>query len=220
LTLDGSQSVAGMQLGDGTNTVSYTIAAGTAAGGGPGSLTLTPTGAGPIQVAVLSGTHTISAPVVLAGSLAVSTTAGGSLELSGSIGEAMVSGHAALTLSGGKLIMSGTGSYLGGTTVSGGTLLVANLAALPVDRSLAVEAGGTVVFSSSLGLGSGPELSTASTSSHLAALPLRGSAAPLGISGSAPAPVPEPGTLVLLAAGASAGGLAYRRPKAKRTASS
>ena len=71
------------------------------------------------SVSVLSGTHTISAPVVLAGSLAVSTTGGGVLDLSGSVSEATPR-SGAIVLNGGELILSGTGSYTGGTTVNSG----------------------------------------------------------------------------------------------------
>ena len=98
------------------------------------------------SIAVVSGTHTISAPIVLAGSLAVSTSGGGSLELSGSVSQA-AGVSAALSLSGnGQLILSGTDSYTGGTTVTGGTLYVTNSSALPDGTSLTVGAGGILIF--------------------------------------------------------------------------
>ena len=87
----------------------YTIA-------GSNSLTLTNG-----SVSVSSGAHTISAPVVLAGSLAVSMTGGASLNLSGSVGESVLGSSLSLS-GGGQLILSGPDSYSGGTTVSGGTL--------------------------------------------------------------------------------------------------
>ena len=81
MTLDGNQS-AGALVFDASGTNGYTLAQGT----GGGALTLgTSAGA---SIAVVSGTHTISAPIVLAGSLAVSMSAGGSLDISGSVSQA------------------------------------------------------------------------------------------------------------------------------------
>ena len=98
------------------NSNGYTLSQGT----GNGALTLGTSAAG-ASITVLSGTHTISAPLVLAGSLAVSTTGGGSLQL-GNVTDAPLG--SALVLSGnGQLILSGTGSFADGTTVSGGTLV-------------------------------------------------------------------------------------------------
>ncbi len=113
--------------------------------------------------------------LVLAGNLAVSTSVGNSLELTGN-----VSGEAAsLTLSGGgELILSGSDSYGGGTVVNAGTLYVTNSTALPNDTSLTVGAGGTFVFDPSL-----------------AVAPIADS--PLAVNG-----VPEPSTIALLVAGA------------------
>ena len=118
---------------------SYTIA-------GSNSITLQVPGGSP-QITVLAGSHTVSAPLVLAGNLAVSTSVGDSLELSGD-----VSGEAAsLTLSGGgQLILSGSNLYGGGTVVNAGTLYVTNSAALPDGTSLTVGAGGTFVFEPSV----------------------------------------------------------------------
>ena len=98
-----------LNLGISGTMAGYTIA-------GSGSNTLTSG-----SIVVTSGTHSISAPIMLAGSLAVSMTGGASLQL-GDVSESPPG--AVLTLSGnGQLILSGSGSYTGGTTVSSGTLV-------------------------------------------------------------------------------------------------
>ena len=128
------------------------------------------------SIAVVSGSHTISAPLVLAGSLAVSISGGASLELSGGVSQA-AGVSAAIDLSGdGLLILGGTDDYNGGTTVSGGTLDVLDAASLPDGSALSVGSGATLIFG-------GP----------LATVPV--------ISEDSPAAVPEPGMLPLLAAG-------------------
>lgn len=117
----------------------------------------------------------ISAPLVLAGNLVVSTSVGDSLDLSGNVG-----GEAAsLTLSGGgQLILSGSNIYGGGTVVNAGMLYVTNSAALPSGTSLTVGAGATFVFGSSV-----------------AAVPI--AASPLAVTA-----VPEPSTFAILGVGA------------------
>ena len=127
---------------------------------------------------MLSGTHTISAPIVLAGpSLVASTTAGGVLDLSGNVSQAP-GVSAGLSLSGGgKLILSGTNSYSDGTTVIGGTLDVMNPAPCSPGSSLTVGDGNAFAFD------------------HLAA-------SSLITNSPVAAPVPEPNTVALLAAGA------------------
>ena len=98
VTLDGNQSAGGLVFN--VSGSGYTLRRAPA-----GALTLGTAAGG--SISVLSGTHTISAPVVLAGSLAVSTTGGGVLDLSGSVSEA-TPGAGAITLNGGELILSGT----------------------------------------------------------------------------------------------------------------
>ena len=140
VTLDGPQAVHGLQFGDGTGPIDYLISAGTAV---PGStLTLSPTAAGgAIPVAVVSGTHTISAPVVLAGSLAVSTTAGGSLDTGRRRERGTQNAGYSLTLSGGgELFLSGSDSYSGGTIIETGALIATSANALPPGGMLTVGA--------------------------------------------------------------------------------
>jgi autotransporter-associated beta strand protein len=165
VTLDGSRSANALQFGDSSAAGSYTIGTGTA-----GALTLgTSTGT---WITVVSGTNAISAPIVLAGSLAVSASAGASLQL-GNISQGTT--PAALSLSGdGKLVLSGSDNYTGGTTVDGGTLDVTNPSALPDGSALTVGSDATAFGASS--------------------------SAPAAFQDS-PAAVPEPGTLALLAAG-------------------
>ena len=105
------------------------------------------------------------------------------------------SGFLALLKTGkGTLILSGTDSFSGGTTVNAGTLVAASSTALPDGTSLTVGAGGTFVFDPSQ-----------------AGAPITGSA----IAAAGVAAVPEPSALMLLAAGMAMGlGVAWRRWKA------
>ena len=171
VTLDGNQS-AGALVFDDSGSNGYTLSRGT----GGGALTLgTSAGA---SITVVSGSNAISAPIVLAGSLAVGMSSGGSLDLSGSVSQ--VAGvSAALSLSGdGQLILSGTDSYTGGTTVNDGTLYVTNSSALPDGTNLTIGPGGAFIFD-----------------------PAATAAQSLAVSPAATAAVPEPGMLGLLAAG-------------------
>ena len=140
---------------------------------------------GPSQVNVLSGTHSISAPITLNDDLQVSEASGTSLTLSGSVSD-NGKGYGIELNGGGQLILSGTGNYGGGVEVDGGTLVVKSSTALPDGTSLIVGAGGASI-------GFSP-----------AAAAVGGGAA-AGI-----AAVPEPGTLLLLLA-ALCGAVACRR---------
>lgn len=197
VTLDGNRSASALQFGGASAAASYAIGTGTG-----GTLTLGDSAGGSVVVA--GGTHSISAPIVLAGSLAVSTSGRGSIDISGNLGEA-TGQIASLTLTGdGELTLNGSNSYTGGTTVSSGTLMVTNLTALPVDQSLSVESGGAVIFSTSLGLSGGPSSSVG----QVANLSRQQTAVSFGQVGNLShdttlATVPEPGTLVLMIAGAA-----------------
>ncbi len=180
VTLDVPVSLSALTF---NSTAAYTLS-------GTNSLTL---GSGGVAMAtVTSGTHNISAPVVLAGSLAVNTTDGAALFLSGSVSEAMP-GSGSISLSGdGALILSGTSSYTGGTTVNSGTLYLANSTALPAESNLTVDAGGTFIFD--------PSVTWAAVSGQTLAASSAGVAA-----------VPEPCTLALLLAGLAVFGVWRRR---------
>ncbi len=66
----------------------------------------------------MSGTHTISAPVILATNANVAVASGQQLTFSGSI-----SGNGSFTNVGtGNTILTGANSYTGGTTIASGTL--------------------------------------------------------------------------------------------------
>jgi len=131
VTLDGNQS-AGALVFYAAGSNGYTLSQGT----GGGALTLGTTGGA--AIAVVGGTQSISAPIALEGDLAASASAGTCLELSGSIGQA-VSASASLNLSSdGLLVLSGTNSFSGGVTVTGGKLVVLRPYSLPDGSPLTV----------------------------------------------------------------------------------
>ena len=187
ITLDGPQTVGTLVLGNsGSTTVGYTLH-------GSGSNTLTfnnsPSNA---AITVSNGSQVIDAPVVLADNLVVSGSGTLAFSNSGSI-----KGGYSLTMNGagGTLILSGTDTYSGGTTVNAGTLIVTSNTALPNGSSLTVGAGGTVIFD-----------------------PSQVVAAPIAFSEATPTinVVPEPGTFALSIAGLAAGFAIWRRKKAMR----
>jgi autotransporter-associated beta strand protein len=146
VTLDGIRTVSALQFGGSSATGSFTITAGSG-----GELTLGDSTGGSIMVE--SGTNSISAPIVLADSLAVSISAGGILQLGGISQNADIA--AALSLSGeGALILSGTDNYTGGTSVSGGTMYASNAAAL-ADGSELIVGGDTELLFGRLGITAG-----------------------------------------------------------------
>jgi autotransporter-associated beta strand protein len=99
------------------------------------------------------------------------------------------------------LTLSGDNSYTAGTAALAGTLVVADADALPAGYALTIGAGGTVVLSSGLNVARSAEVQgELRQASHVGA-----------------APVPEPRTVVLLAAAVVAF-LSWRCRK--RTASS
>ena len=154
----------------------YTLSQGT----GSGALTLgTSAGA---SITVLSGTHSISAPVMLAGSLAVSTTGGGSLQL-GNVSRGDAPDRRSSLSGNGQLILSGTGSFTGGTTVSGGTLVLTNPSALESGASLTVGSTSGFGFSYLALVAAAGEFSSpaASPGAAIAAVPGTGDAALLAM---------------------------------------
>jgi autotransporter-associated beta strand protein len=131
VTLDGARTVGSLAF---SSTFSYTLAAGTG-----GVLTLD-NGANPATISDLTGTHTISAPVVLNSNTSVSIVNHGDLmTISGNI-----SGVGSLTVQnqGGtsSLVLSGTNSYSGGTIISGGNLQLGSSTALPTGTALTLNA--------------------------------------------------------------------------------
>jgi autotransporter-associated beta strand protein len=176
ITLDAAQTVGTLTFAN--SAAGYTLTPGAS---GNGTLTLDNTGGpsfngnGGGQIIVLSGTHSIAAPLIISNSAAyVSIVSGGSLDISGNISE--TGGSHSLSLSSsdasGVLSLDGSNSFSGGVYVNSGTLILNGANALAPGSTLVI---GTTVP---------PSAPT------VLAVP---SAAP------APslAPVPEPGTLTL-----------------------
>jgi autotransporter-associated beta strand protein len=213
ITLDGSHTLSGLTF---NNTAgSYNITTGTG-----GNLTLVAT-SGAVPLANNGGSHTISASVALGSNLAVTTTGGSSLTISGPVTQ--LNAGTSLSLGGsGTLVLSGSDSYSGGTTVTGGTLDLTSSKALPTAGVLVVGRSGRVVLgnitgaaellaaspltSESISLASTPAVSSIDSS---AAVQVSSPAVQMSVPTVAPvsggpAAVPEPGTVLLLLVGAAA----------------
>jgi autotransporter-associated beta strand protein len=178
-----------------SSTAEYTLTPGS-----NGSLTLDPApngnGGGTTggQIIVLSGTHSIAAPLLISNSAAyVSITSGGSLDISGDITEA--GGSHSLSLSSsdstGVLSLDGTNTFTGGVYVNSGTLILNGASALLPGSALVI---GTTMPASLPSVVSSPVVAPS-----------------VGL-----APVPEPGTLTLLVFCAVAMGTGLWRRKAHK----
>ena len=187
ITLDVSPSLAAISF-SGTD---YTLT-------GSGTLTMNGGTAGS-TITVGGGTQSIAGATQIAGgNLIVAASNLGLLTLSGSISDDGFQRSLTLTGDGsGQLILSGTGSYMGGTIVEAGTLIVNTSSALPDGSSLTVGAGGTLIFDASVAGSPATGLSRDSIVPASAAV----------------AAVPEPGTLALLAAGLVVGLGAWQRKR-------
>ena len=107
VTLDAAQELGSLVF---NSTADYTIAAGSG-----GTLTLSNTGGLAGQIVVLSGSHTISAPLILAGTNSIiALSGGGNLNISGGIMDGS-GGSSALIISSsdnsGRLTLSGSNNY-------------------------------------------------------------------------------------------------------------
>ena len=193
ITLDGAESVGQLTLTATSATSGYTLASGNG-----GSLTMSSGSVGvPAQILITTGSHSISAPVSLAGALSIVPTAGMSLTITGNISE-QTPGAGRLSLDGpGTLVLGGSNSYTGGTSVTanGATLVITSGNSIAANTNLTVDAGGTFVFDPNGSAGN---------------LVATASARPAG----AIAAVPEPGTLALLAAALVVGFGVWRRKNA------
>ena len=124
VTLDGSKSLSGLGFNN-AGGASCVIDASNGA-----ALTLANSGGLPTTISNSGGSHTINAPIVLGSRLNVTAAPGSALTIAGSLSES--NPGATLGVSGGgTLILSGTDSYTGGTTVGGGTLAVTAAGACP-----------------------------------------------------------------------------------------
>ncbi len=187
VTLDSPQTVGALLLGS-SNAASVTIS-----GTGGNTLTLNDLGSG-ATVFVLSGTHEIDAPVVLAENLSVSGS--GTLTFGASSSITDNGSQYSLTMSGtgGTLILSGSNNYSGGTNVNAGTLIVTSPTALLDGSALSVGAF---------------------DSSQAFAAPIQG-LSDVSSNGAANT-VPEPGTLALLAVAFAVACAARKRSATCRT---
>ena len=143
------------------------------------------------QIASLGGAGSVINSNTGATSVLTISPTGGSTTFNGGILGGGALGTIDLVLNGpGTLVLSGSNTYTGGTTVDAGTLAITTAGALRDGTSLTVAAGGTFVFDPAFISGS----------------PVTGGAVSAGV-----AAVPEPSTLALLAAGLAAGFAVWRR---------
>jgi autotransporter-associated beta strand protein len=146
------------------------------------------------QVASLAGSGGVIETSSGTSALVVDPPSGATAGYSGSIvnGAGLVS---LVKMGAGTLILSGSDTYTGGTTVDAGILEVSSSNGLPYGGGLTVGSGGTLTF--------GP----AGFATNFASSPAMEPLASVAVSA-----VPEPGTLVLILAGlASLGLLTLRR---------
>ena len=105
---------------------------------GGGTLNVDPNGA-----FITGGTLTLDA----AGSLTCGPITAATYQLDDGTASANLAGPGGLTKdTTGTVILSGSNSYAGGTTVLAGTLIVSSSASLPAGSSLTIGAGGTFIF--------------------------------------------------------------------------
>jgi fibronectin-binding autotransporter adhesin len=189
VTLDAPQTVGTLQFGNSGNaSFGYTL-------NGSGSNTLALDNLGTAATITLTGgMHDINAPVILHDDLVVAGSGGSAWTLSFGTASSITDNGSGFSLTmdavTGTLILSGSDNYTGGTFVTAGTLEVTAAAALPEGSSLTIGANAAFVFDPT------------GTATALAASP-EGSVAP----------VPEPGTLVLLQAGAMLAAFAASRQR-------
>jgi autotransporter-associated beta strand protein len=173
---------------------SYTLA-------GANTITISDLSGNAGAITVNHGNHVISAPLELDSNTTVTVAnPGDSLTIGGAISGPASGIDTSLTLAGGgTLILSGSNSYTGGTSVQSGVLVAENASAIPGGSWLSIGASGSVVLGSpgfaELGLDSGGR--------------------PLDAGSGGASTVPEPATLALLAAAVVCGLATVRRPRRK-----
>ena len=116
VTLNGSRTLGNLGFSTTAAGASYLIS-------GASTLTLANSTAGMAMLSDSGGNHTIAAPVMLGNNLNVTAAAGSTLTVSGAIGE--LNPGTTLSLSGGgTLVISGSTTYSGATTVNSSTLQI------------------------------------------------------------------------------------------------
>jgi autotransporter-associated beta strand protein len=158
ITLDAPQTVGSLTFGNSaSNSVGYILS-------GSNALTLNNSG-GDATIKVTGGSQGINIPVVLASNLVVTTSPGNTNALTLSFGTASDisqsgSGSFSLTMNGtgGELILGGTDTYTGGTSVEAGTLIVTSKAALANGSNLTVGNDTSLLGPISAGSSANPDL--------------------------------------------------------------
>jgi autotransporter-associated beta strand protein len=177
-----------------------TVQLATASGLGTGPLTVTN---GAVDLAGLSptigglsgGSGGLIANLSGATNSTLTVSQSGSSLFGGTLADGPTNTLALALTGGGELVLAGTDTYSGGTTVEAGTLAIASNTALPDGSSLIVGAGGTFLF----------DPSAAFAPASASAVSPQGAAA-----------VPEPAAGALLVAAAMAGLIGWRRRRAGR----
>jgi autotransporter-associated beta strand protein len=175
----------------------------------------------------ISGASASTATLGLGGPVRGTATAGttlltldgantGANTISGNISDGTGGGDLAVSKAGfGTWVLCGSNSYSGGTSITGGMLVAENAAAIPSGSLLEIGPDGALVLGSAGSGGLGAFL--ASGAGPLTARSMSCAEQGIGgqiatVPGGASDPVPEPGAVALLAAGAVAlGGCLWRR---------
>ena len=176
----------------------------------------------PLSFSSISATATGSVQGGTADNAQLVIRSGGTVDVAASqtltVGVPLVDGSSATTLvksDSGTLVLTAVNTYSGGTSLVGGVLAAENAAAIPSGSLLAIGPDGSLALGTPgamepLGLpseGAGPLVPQPSTGGTAQVTPTRGG----GVN-----PVPEPGTLTLLAAAAACGLRVWRRRSGPR----
>jgi autotransporter-associated beta strand protein len=235
VTLDGSRCLSDLAFattGGGSYTLSRT------SGDTTSVLTLAATSGAAVSIGVSGGCHAIAVPVILARNLAVDVNAGSGLTVTGPISQTGTGQGVALA-GGGFLVLSGSNTYTGGTTLSSGTIEFVGPQALPATGVLTVACAGTgdltSLLSASLAASaadrSADPAATDGLSKDASAVPSDSAHREAGGAGSVaggPAaaapdasgsiqPVPEPAPTTLLLAGVAGAAAAFVRARSRQS---
>ena len=157
VTLDSSRSLASLGFST-TGGASYVISASNGS-----TLTMSNTG-GTATISDSGGNHTIAAPITLGSSLSVTATPGSTLTISGALAESNP-GTTVSVGGGGTLILSGSTTYTGVTTVNASTLQIGgngeNDGEALASQSIVMSNSATVAFNHTAPLSYGGTISGA-----------------------------------------------------------